>query len=405
MPSSLEDVIVGTDSVREIRSVGIVGAGTMGSGIALAMLESDLSVVVIETEQSQLDRGRSLIERGIDRTAKRSGLVQQQVEDLQARVTYSLDFAALGAVDLAIEAVFEDMAIKREVFGRLDKVTKPGAILASNTSFLDIDVIATATGRSADVIGLHFFSPANIMRLLEVVRGAKTAPEVVATAFAFAHRIGKVPVLSGVCDGFIANRMMLPRALQAETLALQGTPVADIDGVLRDHGFPMGHFQMLDMAGLDVVTRGRTERSLMGDLVALGRLGQKSGGGFYDYDADRKPIPSAIVNEAIAVFAAHCGIAASPARDAAEILDRLLLPVVNEAARILDEGIAQSPADIDVAATLGYGWPVAHGGPIQWAQARGLDQVVDRLRTLHARCGSDFAPSPGLVAAARRGSF
>lgn len=405
MSSSVEDVIVGIDAVREIRSVGIIGAGTMGSGIALAMLEGDLSVLVIETAQSQLDRGRSLIERGIERTAKRSGLTQQQVEDLQARVTYSLDFEALATVDLVIEAVFEDMAIKQEVFRRLDKIAKPGAILASNTSFLDIDVIATATGRSADVIGLHFFSPANIMRLLEVVRGAKTAPDVVATAFAFARRIGKVPVLSGVCDGFIANRMMLPRALQAEAMALQGTPIADIDGVLRDYGFAMGHFQMLDMAGLDVVTRGQTERSLMGDLVALGRLGQKSRAGFYDYDVDRKPIPSAIVNETIAVFAAHRGVDASPAHDAAEILDRLLLPVVNEAARILDEGIAQSPADIDVAAMLGYGWPVAHGGPIQWAQARGLDQVVERLRTLQARYGSDFAPSSRLVTAAAQGSF
>lgn len=390
---------------RPLASVGVIGAGTMGTGIALALLDGGLSVTVVETGQAQLDRGRGLIEKTLESSVKRRRLSAEQAEARRGATTYALDFAALAGLDLVIEAVFEDMAVKKDVFARLDAVARPGAILASNTSFLDIDEIAAATGRPQDVIGLHFFSPANIMRLLEIVRGRETAPDVIATAFALARKLGKVGVLSGVCDGFIANRMMLPRALQAEAMALEGTPIAAIDKALVDFGFAMGHFQMMDLAGLDVVTRGQTERSVMGDLVAAGRLGQKSGAGFYDYDADRRPVLNPLVAETIAAVAACQGVAQVSTTDPAAILDRLLLPVVNESARILGEGIALRASDIDVAAILGYNWPVYRGGPMHRAEAQGLDHVVARLRALEKSHGAAFAPSDYLVERAAAGGF
>lgn len=384
---------------RAIASVGVIGAGTMGGGIALALLAGGLDVTVIETAQAGLDRGRAMIEKTLAGQVKRGRLTEDAAAERLGRITYALDMEALAGTDLIIEAVFEDMAIKQEVFARLDAVARPGAILASNTSFLDIDTIAAATKRPESVIGLHFFSPANVMRLLEIVRGAATAPDVIASGFALARQLGKVGVLSGVCDGFIANRLMLPRALQAEAIALSGTPIEAVDRVLTEYGFAMGHFQMMDLAGLDVVTRGQTGRSLMGDLVAAGRLGQKSGAGFYDYDENRKASLSPVVAQAIAAFAADTGIAQAPATDDAEILDRLLLPVVNEGARILAEGIALRASDIDVAAVLGYNWPAAQGGPMFWAQRRGLGTVVGRLREL------GFEPCDSLIEAAAKGRF
>jgi len=388
------------DRVRPLESVGVIGAGTMGTGIALALLGGGLPVTIVERSEAQLERGRGLIEKSLEGSVKRGRLTAEEAAARRSAVSYALDFTALGEADLVIEAVFEDMAVKQAVFAELDRVVKPGAILASNTSFLDVAEIARATSRPQDVIGLHFFSPANVMRLIEIVRPARTAPDVVATGFALARRLGKVGVLSGVCDGFIANRMMLPRALQAEAMALEGTPIAAIDQALADFGFAMGHFQMMDLAGLDVVSGGQTGRSVMGDLVVMGRLGQKSGAGFYDYGEDRKPIMNALVAQTIAEVAAHKGIAQAPTTDPAAILDRLLLPVVNEAARILGEGIALRSSDIDVVAILGYNWPVERGGPMYWAQARGWGEVVARLKALEAAQGPAFAPSAHLLALA-----
>jgi 3-hydroxyacyl-CoA dehydrogenase len=390
---------------RPVETAGVVGAGTMGSGIALALLDGGLRVTVLETSPEALARGRALIEKTVAGQVKRGRLDEAAAADRLGRVAWTLDMADFAGADLVIEAVFEEMSVKRDVFARLDAVARPGAILASNTSFLDIDAIAAATARPESVVGLHFFSPANVMRLLEIVRGAQTAPEVIASAFALAARLGKTGVLSGVCDGFIANRLMLPRALQAEAIALSGTPIEAVDRALTGYGFPMGHFRMMDLAGLDVVTRGRSERSLMGDLVAAGRLGQKSGAGFYDYADGRRAVASPVAAQAIAAFARHAGIAQALPADDAAILDRLLLPVVNEGARILAEGIALRASDIDVAAVLGYGWPADRGGPMFWAAQRGLPDVVERLRALEARLGAAFAPCDRLVEAAASGGF
>jgi 3-hydroxyacyl-CoA dehydrogenase len=377
----------------------------MGTGIALALLDGGLPVTIVESGRPQLERGRALIDKSLEGSVRRGRISEAQALQRRDAVRYALDFSALADTDLVIEAVFEDMAVKQKVFSRLDAVSRPGAILASNTSFLDVNAIAAATRRAHDVVGLHFFSPANVMRLLEIVRGDQTAADVIATAFALARKLGKVGVLSGVCDGFIANRMMLPRALQAEAMALEGTPIEAIDKALVDFGFAMGHFQMMDLVGLDVVARGESGRSLTGDLVAAGRLGQKSGAGFYDYDGVRKPAHSLMVSKTIAAVAADRGVVQAPTADPAVILDRLLLPVVNEGARILGEGIALRASDIDVAAILGYNWPVYRGGPMHWAQAQGLDAAVSRLSKLYQQHGAQFAPCPHLVDRAAAGGF
>lgn len=390
---------------RPLDRVGVVGAGTMGSGIALALLAGGLEVILVEKSPDALARGRSIIEKTIDRQVARGRMTEEAARERLGRIAYGDELSRLANTDLVIEAVFEDMALKKQIFAELDEVVGAGTILASNTSFLDINEIAAATARPEAVLGLHFFSPANIMRLLEIVRGEKTASDVLATAFALARKLGKVGVLSGVCDGFIANRLMLQRALQAEAMALEGTPVARIDKVMTDYGFAMGHFQMMDLAGLDVASRGQTDRSLMGDLVAMGRLGQKSGAGYYDYDDEGRPIASPQVAEAIAAFAEHYGVMSAPQLSDQEIEDRLLLSVVNEGAAILAEGIAMRASDIDVAAVLGYGWPVYRGGPMHWAQERGLEQVVETLRDLAARYDERLTPCGALEAAAARGGF
>jgi 3-hydroxyacyl-CoA dehydrogenase len=303
----------------------------------------------------------------------------------------------LAQADLVIEAVFESMDVKKQVFSQLDRVAKPGAILASNTSFLDLDEIASATKRPEAVIGLHFFSPANVMRLLEVVRGEHTDTAVIASAMRLAKQIGKVPVLSRVCPGFIANRLLAPRGYQADALALEGTPVAQIDRVLTDYGFAMGHFQMMDLVGLDVVGRDAETRTAMGDLVAAGRLGQKQNGGYYDYDERRRPTPSPIADRIIMDVAIASGVPQNPEGDAQRLLERLLLPVVNEGARILEEGIALRAADIDVAAVLGYGWPIFTGGPMFWANTLGIARVVAGLERLASEYGDAFRPAALLV--------
>jgi 3-hydroxyacyl-CoA dehydrogenase len=378
---------------RPIATVGVIGAGTMGGGITMNFVNVGLPVTLVETSQGALDRGLAVIRRNYETTAKKGRMTLAQVEERMALITPALRLEALDGCDLVIEAIFESMSIKKEIFAKLDDVAKPGAILASNTSFLDLDEIAGVTAAPERVIGLHFFSPANVMRLLEVVRGARTAPEVIATAMKLAKQIGKVPVLSRVCHGFIANRLMNPRMVQAESLVLEGPTPADIDRVLYAYGFAMGPFQMIDLVGLDVIGRDANTRSLRGDLVALDRLGQKKNGGFYDYDENRRATPSPVAAKVIADFARHAGAIPGGAQSDEDILARLLYPVVNEGARILEEGIALRACDIDVAAILGYNWPVYTGGPMFWADTVGLPKIVATLRALQARFGDDFKPA------------
>lgn len=387
----------------DIGTVGIIGAGTMGSGIAMAFLNRGIAVTLVETGAAALDRGLSSIRRTYEASAKKGRLTSDQVEQRMRLITPAIDLDAVGEADLVIEAVFESIDVKNDVFARLDRIVRPDAILASNTSFLDLDAIAGATSHPERVVGLHFFSPANVMRLLEVVRGTRTAGPVVATAMALARRIGKVPVLSRTCPGFIANRLLAPRGVQAEALALEGTPVALIDRVLFDYGFAMGHFQMMDLVGLDVVGRDADARSAMGDLVAAGRLGQKQNGGYYDYDAERRPTPSPLAARIIADVAIARGVQHQPTRDEDALIARLLYPVVNEGAKILEEGIALRASDIDVAAVLGYSWPAHTGGPMFWAGSIGLDRVVAGLRRLEATHGDAFRPADLLVRLAAQG--
>jgi 3-hydroxyacyl-CoA dehydrogenase len=391
--------------VIEVTSVAVIGAGTMGGGIAMNFLNIGVPVTLVETSQDALDRGIATIRHNYEATAAKGRMTAAQVEERMARITPALELEAAASADLIIEAVYESMAVKLEVFGKLDAIAKPGAILASNTSFLNIDEIAAATSRPDSVLGLHFFSPANVMRLLEVVRGEKTSKTVLATALRTARRIGKLPVVSRVCHGFIANRLMMPRLHQAEALVLEGPTPQAIDKAITDYGFAMGPFQMIDLVGLDVVERDDPRPNLRKKLVALGRLGQKQGGGFYDYDEKRRPTPSPVAAKVIEDFAGEKGVANTGPQDAATILATLMYPVVNEGAKILEEGIAARASDIDVAAILGYGWPVYTGGPMAWADEIGLDKVVAGLDALAARHGPAFAPAPLLKTLAEEGRY
>jgi 3-hydroxyacyl-CoA dehydrogenase len=390
--AKLFDIPADTPTIP-IKSVAVIGAGTMGGGITMNFLNAGIPVTLVELDQEALDRGRATIRRNYEKAAKKARMTSDQVEICMSLITPAVTLDALSNADLVIEAVFEEMAIKKDLFSKLDRIVKPGAILASNTSFLDLDEIAAATSRPGSVIGLHFFSPANVMRLLEVVRGEKTANAVIATAMALAKRIGKVPVLSRVCHGFIANSIMSKRAEQADALALEGTTPTEIDQALYDFGFAMGHFAMMDLVGLDVIGRGSTKRSVAGDLVAMGRLGQKQNGGYYDYDESRKATPSPAAAAVIADIAAYRGIAKKSARSPDEIVARLLYPVVNEGAKLLEKGIALRASDIDVAAILGYNWPIYSGGPMFWADTVGLPKIVETLRALEAEHGEAFRPA------------
>ena len=363
-----------------IRKVGILGAGTMGGGIAMNFLSAGIEVVIVEREQAPLDRGVGVVRKNYENTAKRGRLTNDQVEAAMGKLTPTLSYDDLADCDLVIEAVFENMDVKKEVFARLDAIVKPGAILASNTSYLNIDEIATATKRPEFVLGLHFFSPANVMRLLEIVRGARTSLAVLGTAMALAKKIGKVAVVAGVCDGFIGNRMLSPRQREAFKLILQGAPYDRVDQVLLDFGFPMGPFQMSDLAGLDLgwnkeTSKGETIRDV---LCERDRRGQKNGRGFYDYDEKRNRTVSGEVNAIIADFAQKSGEAQREISDQ-EILERLLYPMVNEGALILEERMAQRASDIDVVWLNGDGCPSYTGGPMFWADTAGLAKVVEGL--------------------------
>ena len=391
---------------KTITSVGVIGAGTMGGGITMNFLNIGVPVTLVEMSQAALDRGIGLIRQNYENTAKKGRMTVEQVDQRMNLITPALGLESLTDIDLAIEAVFEELTIKKDVFGKLDAVCKDGAILASNTSFLDLDEIASATSRPEWVVGLHFFSPANVMRLLEIVRGAKTSNEVIATAMQLAKKIGKVPVLARVCDGFIANRVMAPRSSAADALILEGPTPQEVDRAMYDYGFAMGPFQMIDLVGLDVIGRGKNRRTVAGDLVARGRLGQKKNGGYYDYDESRKPTPSPVAAELITEFAKSSGIANRGPRSADEIIARLLYPVVNEGAKVLEEGIAIRASDIDVACILGYNWPRYTGGPMFWADSVGLPKIVTALEALEQEHGEAYSPSLLLKEkAASGGSF
>jgi 3-hydroxyacyl-CoA dehydrogenase len=400
--SKIPDVPTSTPTLP-VKSVGVIGAGTMGGGITMNFLNIGIPVTLVEMNQAALDRGLGVIRRNYENTAKKGRLTNEQVEQRMALITPSLAMEDLAAADLVIEAIFESMAVKQGVFVKLDQATRPEAILASNTSFLDLDEIASVTADPSRVIGLHFFSPANVMRLLEVVRGKATRTEIIATAMKLARQIGKVPVVSRVCDGFIANRLMSPRMREAESLVLEGPTPQDIDRVITDYGFAMGPFQMIDLVGLDVIGRDANVRTLRGDLVARDRLGQKKNGGFYDYDEQRNPRPSPVAAEVIADFARARGVQAKGTQTAEAILARLIYPVVNEGARILEEGVALRASDIDMSAILGYGWPVYTGGPMFWADTVGLPKIVAELNRLASEYGRHFAPAELLVRMAAEG--
>jgi 3-hydroxyacyl-CoA dehydrogenase len=385
--------IPGDTPIRPIEKVAVIGAGTMGGGISMNFLDIGVPVTLIEQNQEALDRGLGVIRKNYERMANKGRISKQDVAARMALVAPALDFEALARADLIIEAVFESMDVKKDVFGRLDAAAKAGAILASNTSYLDLDEIAAVTSRPDDVVGLHFFSPANIMPLLEVVRGEKSGADVVNTAMKLAKKIGKTPVLARACNGFIANRAMSRRMAQADQLVLQGTSPADVDRVMYDYGFAMGPFKMKDLVGLDVIGRNSKDKTVTSELVLRGRLGQKRGGGYYDYDENRKATSlSTVAVEIIRGLAAEKGIEQEDPDDN-EILARLLYPVVNEAAKILEEGIAIRASDIDIALIKGYNWPVYRGGPMFWADTVGLDKIAARMKEFEAKYGAAFTPA------------
>ena len=388
-----------------IARVGVIGAGTMGGGIAMNMVNVGIPVTLVETSQEALERGLGVIRGNYDNTARKGRLSEADVVQRMGLINGSLQLQELAQCDLVIEAVFENMEVKKDIFRRLDAIVKPGAILASNTSALDLNEIASATARPESVIGLHFFSPANVMKLLEVVRGDATAREVIKTCMGFARRIDKVPVLVGVCHGFVGNRILFARQTQAQQLALEGAPPHQVDRVLYEFGFPMGAFQMSDLAGLDIGWNAETSRgkTIRDRLCEAGRRGQKTGAGYYDYDENRKPTPAPLVAELYTEFAARAGITQRDIADQ-EILERCLLPMINEGAKILEEGIAIRASDIDVVYVYGYGWPVYRGGPMYYANSLGLDTVLARLRHYWQQSGDDFwRPSRLLVELAEKG--
>jgi 3-hydroxyacyl-CoA dehydrogenase len=401
--------------LRNIQKVGVIGAGTMGGGITMNFLNAGIPVVLLEMKQEALDKGLATIRRNYENSAKKGKLKPEQVAQRMGLVTPTLSYDAFADVDLVIEAVFENMDVKKQVFETLDRVCKPGAILASNTSYLNIDTIAGFTKRPADVLGLHFFSPANVMRLLEVVRGAKTSPDLLATSMALAKKIKKVAVVSGVCDGFIGNRMLARYGAAAQGLINAGALPQQVDSALQKFGLAMGPFRMGDLAGLDIgwATRKRKAaeagvemKPIVADkLCEAGRFGQKTGAGWYRYEAgQRDPIPDPVTEQMIAEHRAAHGITARKVSDA-EVVERCIYALVNEGARILEEHIAARASDIDLVYLNGYGFPLTRGGPMLYADTVGLPNVLRALRRFAAEPGADasWQPAPLLVRLAEEG--
>jgi 3-hydroxyacyl-CoA dehydrogenase len=406
------------DNPREISRCGVIGSGTMGGGIAMAFANADISVVLLDLDQAALDRGLAMIRRNYEISVKRGRMFAADVDRRMGLIQGSTRYADLAPVDLAIEAVFEDMDLKQRIFTTLDQVLKPGAILATNTSTLDINLIAAVTRRPQDVVGLHFFSPANVMRLLEIVRTDTTGKDVIATAFALAKQLGKVGVLSKVCFGFIGNRMMDPYAREAERLVLEGATPAQVDAALEEFGMAMGILAVFDMAGVDVGVKARRanpDRQPQDDptfyrasqvLFDHGWLGQKSGKGYYRYEpGSRERLPH---DEALGLLAAEgrkLGVVRNAPISSSEIVERCIYSLINEGARILEEGVALRPGDIDVVYTAGYGFPRHRGGPMFFADQIGLDTVLAGIAKFAAQGNAaDWEPAALLKSLAQSGS-
>jgi 3-hydroxyacyl-CoA dehydrogenase len=402
--NKIPDVPADTPQV-EIRKVGMLGAGTMGGGISMNFANAGIPVTLVEVKQELLDRGLGVVRKNYERTASRGRISQQDVEERMALLSGSLDMEAFADCDLVIEAVFENMDFKKKVFAELDRICKPDAILASNTSALNLNEIASATERPESVIGLHFFSPANVMKLLEIVRGEETSKTLIATSMAMARRIEKIPVLVGVCRGFVGNRLLGGRRAEADKLIFEGAMPWDVDRVLFDFGLPMGPFAMSDLAGLDIgwdpaKSKGETLRDR---LCEAGRRGQKTGKGYYDYDPEtRAATPNADVEKLVIEFSEKMGFTRRAVSDE-EILQRCQYPMVNEGARILEEGIAIRASDIDVVWCNGYGWPKYRGGPMYWADSIGLDNIVATMKEFQAQHGDHWQPAPLLERLAAEG--
>jgi 3-hydroxyacyl-CoA dehydrogenase len=378
-----------------IHKVGIIGAGTMGGGIAMNFANIGIPITIVETKQDALDRGLTVVRKNYERSTKSGKLTMADVDKRMQLFTPSLELDALADCDLIIEAVFENMDIKQDVFGKLDKIVKQGAILATNTSALDINQIATAVKRPEAVIGLHFFSPANVMRLVEVVRTRDTSKPVIATSMQLAKKLGKIAALVGVCPGFVGNRILYARSAQANAMLMEGAMPWDIDKAIYDFGLPMGPFAMSDLAGLDIGWRPETTKSstIREVLCEQNRRGQKTGAGFYDYDEQRNARPSPVTEQIIKDFAARSGQTQRKISEQ-EILERCLYAQINEGAKILDEKIAIRPSDIDIVWINGYGWPVYRGGPMFYADTVGLPQVVAKLEEYGPKLGASFTISP-----------
>ena len=388
---------------RAIKSVGIIGAGTMGGGIAMNFATAGISVKIVETTQEALDRGLKVVRGNYQRSSDKGRFPQEEVEARMGRFDGRLALADLADCDLVIEAVFENMDLKRKIFTELDDVMKPGAILATNTSALDINEIASMTKRPEDVIGLHFFSPANVMKLLEIVRAKHTADDVVATCMSLAKDINKVAALVGVCPGFVGNRILFARQIQANKLVYQGVMPWDVDAALNAFGFKMGPFQMSDLAGLDIGwSKGATTDDPIRDaLCELDRRGQKTKAGFYDYDDARRPIPSDVTAGIIRDITG----AKPTSMSADEIVENCIYPMINEAVKILEENKAQRPSDIDVVWLNGYGWPADKGGPMFYGNMVGAQAVLERMEKLGS-ADSAFEPAQTLrKLAASNGKF
>ncbi|MCG2627492.1 3-hydroxyacyl-CoA dehydrogenase NAD-binding domain-containing protein [Bradyrhizobium sp. WYCCWR 13023] len=397
----------GTKS-RPVNRVAILGAGTMGGGIAMSFANAGVPVTLIETGEEQLKRGMGIMQKNWEATAARGGIPADAPAKRMALINGVVGIENVGDADLVIEAVFETMAVKKEVFGKLDQYAKPGAVLASNTSYLNIDEIAKATKRPQDVLGMHFFSPANVMKLCEIVRADKTAPDALVTAVTIARKIAKVPAVVGVCDGFVGNRMLAQRGKQSEKLLFEGALPQQVDAVVTKFGMPMGPFAMGDLAGLDIGWRSRKDRGIKSEiadaLCEAGRFGQKTGKGYYKYEAgSRAPMPDPEVEKLIDETLLRLGRKKRIVSDD-EILERMMYPMINEGAKILEEGIAARPSDIDVVWLYGYGWPIYRGGPMFWADTVGLKHIADRL-SFYAKETNDpsLEPAPLLKKLAAEG--
>lgn len=388
---------------RHVNTMAVIGAGTMGTGIAIAGLEAGLELTLLEQDAVALQRGLTRIREHYARRVAAGKVSADKAAECESRLLTTTDWNSLARIDLVVEAVFEEMAVKREVFARLDKIVRPGAILATNTSYLDVDAIADATSRPHDVVGLHFFSPANVMRLVEVVRGAGTAPEVVATAVEVATRLGKLPVVTGNAFGFVGNRIFSAYRRQCEFMLEEGALPEEVDAVLEGFGFAMGPFAVADMSGLDIAWRMRQSQAATRNpaaryvhipdmLCEAGRLGRKTGAGYYLYEdgpGKARGQVDARVSELITSASADKDIVRR-ALGADEILQRALLAMVNEAALVLAEGVAQRAGDVDVVLLNGYGFPRGEGGPVSWARKRGAQALQADLQWLAQLSGPGF---------------